>query len=426
MKDEGSEKRLAKDHLKFQQGQDNLLNELDSLSDGLQKIKNKLSDLTNIKNLHFLLGAGASSDAIPAMAPLLKIVENRVNAEQTASELQTLPGNLSHDNLKAQYQLVKTNSPNNLENILGTLYSKRAYLNGVGQVDGLNDYLIYLIESQIHSSINIDTTSDNATKSVEIYKKLYQKLSLRNKDLARVNVFTTNNDLLSETALSYLNINYNNGFSSGLSRTFNPARFSYTFSRKVDSGMEKYEPLENMVYLYKLHGSISWVESENNSFFNIKEVDVIPGQSPSGGNVLIYPTPLKQNKSLGSPYADLIREFQNKLLLQHGVLIVIGYSFSDEHINNAIYAALASNSSLSVVIFGDYPTENLAQLPDRRIYQISGVVEEEDDAGLPFDRRVHYFDYIVENLIPDLDKSRDNEILEDFLQSMKSMRGKLQ
>jgi hypothetical protein len=238
-----------------------------------------------------------------------------------------------------------------------------------------------------------------------------------------VNVFTTNNDLLSETALGYLNINYNNGFSSGLSRTFNPARFSYTFSRKIDSGMEKYEPLENMVYLYKLHGSISWIESSENSFFNIKEVDVTPLSAPSGNNVLIYPTPLKQNKSLGAPYADLIREFQNKLLLQHGVLIVLGYSFSDEHINNAIYSALASNSSLSIVIFGDYPTENLTKLTDRRIYQVSGSVESEDESGLPAQENIHYFNYIVNNFIPDLDKSRDSDILKEFIKSLKSVRG---
>lgn len=422
MSDDKRDKTLAKDHLEFKQGQDSLLTDMDTLDEGLQKIKNKLSDLTNIKNLHFLLGAGASSDAIPAMAKLLAIVEERVNSDQTKNELNTLPKGLSHEDLKKRYMLAKKNSESNLENILGTLYSKRAYSNGIGESDGLNDYLIWLIEQQIYNSINIDLKSESASKSLTIYKNLYQKLSLRNKDLSRVNVFTTNNDLLSETALGYLNINYNNGFSSGLSRTFNPARFSYTYSRKIDSGMEKYEPLENMVYLYKLHGSISWIESEDNSLFNIKEVDVASGRSSNNNNVLIYPTPLKQNKSLGAPYADLIREFQNRLLLQHGVLIVIGYSFSDEHINNAIYSALASNSSLSVVVFGNYPNENLTKLTDRRIYQISGQVEE-DESGEPKKRKIHYFDYIVDRFIPDLDKSKDSEILEEFIKSIKPIRG---
>lgn len=420
------DKTLAKEHLKFQQGQENLFADQDSVKDGIEKIRSKLSDLTNIKNLHFLLGAGASSDAIPAMAPLIEKVSERVESADTAQELAAHPDALTHDDLKALYKSAKDVSPTNLENILGTLYSKREYLKGIGQTDSLNDFLIDLIESQIYSSINIDCNSTDAELSLSLYKNLYQKLALRNKDLARVNVFTTNNDLLSETALGFLNINYNNGFSSGLSRTFNPARFSYTFSRKVDPSVEKYEPLENMVYLYKLHGSISWVESDDNSFFNIKEVDVAPNEPPKASNVLIYPTPLKQNKSLGSPYADLIREFQNKLLLQHGVLIVIGYSFSDEHINNAIYAALASNSTLSVVIFGDYyPTENLTRLTDRRIYQISGEVESTaEDGGAVYKEKVHYFNYIVNNFIPDLDRNKEGEVLEDFIKSVKLLKDK--
>lgn len=425
MPDGTTKKTVAKNSLIFKQGQDSLFNDMDDVKSGLEKIRNKMSDLTNIKNLHFLLGAGASADAIPAMAPLIQIVENRVNDSSTS--VGTVFGNFgfTHEELKDAFQEVKKHSSNNLENILGTLYSKRSYLKGVGKEDKVNDYLISLIESQIYTSINIDCNSVAAKKSLDLYKKLYQKLSLRNKDLARVNVFTTNNDLLSETALGYLNINYNNGFSSGLARTFNPARFSYTFSRKVDSGMEKYEPLENMVYLYKLHGSISWIESDDNSFFNIKEIDVKPTQESTNKNILIYPTPLKQNKSLGSPYADLIREFQNKLLLQHGVLIVIGYSFSDEHINNAIYAALASNPSLSVVIFGDYSSyENLTQLPDRRIYQISGKHPTEvDDKGEPI--KIHYFDYIINNFLPDLDKNRDSDLLEYFMRTLKLAKGDL-
>ncbi|MEH0690912.1 SIR2 family protein, partial [Vibrio cholerae] len=336
MYDGENEKQLAKDLLIFQQGQDSLIGDSDDVEAGLEKIKSKMSDLTNVKNLHFLLGAGASADAIPAMAPLIQIVEDRVHSSITVAQAAFGDLGFTPEELKTAFLKVKEHSPTNLEHMLGTFYSKRSYLKGIGEEDKVNDYLIKLIEDQIYTSINIDCNGSGAEKSLALYKQLYQKLSLRNKDLARVNVFTTNNDLLSETALGYLNVNYNNGFSSGLSRTFNPARFSYTFSRKIDSGMEKYEPLENMVYLYKLHGSISWIESDDNSFFNIKEIDVEPTQEPPKKNVLIYPTPLKQNKSLGSPYADLIREFQNKLLLQHGVLIVIGYSFSDEHINNAI------------------------------------------------------------------------------------------
>ena len=246
-----------------------------------------------------------------------------------------------------------------LEKKLTILHAKKLYLQGISSDDEEETSnvknLIEHIEDSIYKEINVDLTSTNVTKILELYKKFYQKIALRNKDLSRVNIFTTNNDLLSEKALDTLNINYNNGFGGGLERVFNPARFHYAFSKKIDANLEKFEPLENMVYLYKLHGSISWVEQEGNSLFGVHEVSVTGGKPKADeSHVLIYPTPLKQSLSLGSPYADLIREFQTKLLLPNSVIFIIGYSFRDEHINNIIYQALASNSSISVVIFGEY------------------------------------------------------------------------
>lgn len=410
--DHASTESSAKDNIFFFQGGDNLLAESDTCNDAIEKIAGKITDFSNIKNIHFLLGAGASSYAIPAMKPLVEKVTEAVSSLKDSN-----PAAL------AQFNKVKSGSGDNLELLLGTLYAQKAYNDGVKETDNTIDLLISTIENQIYKSINIDINDAKAEKALGLYKKFYQKLSLRNKDLARVNIFTTNNDLISETALDYLNVNYNNGFSGGLSRVFNPARFSYTFSRKVDSGLEKYEPLENMIYLYKLHGSISWIEDSGNSFFNIKEVNVTPG-TDSANNVLIYPTPLKQNKSLGSPYADLIREFQKKLLLQHSVLFVIGYSFSDEHINNIVYQALASNSSLSIVIFGNYPNENLFKVTDRRIYKVWGSIDlgAQDEGGIPKLEKIHYFEFIVNRLIPDLDERRDSELLKEFLDQVKVLK----
>lgn len=417
MEQNNNEKQFAKYCIKFDQGLDSLLSDNDSLDDGIKKIKDKITDLTNIKNLHFLLGAGASSDSIPAMKQLAQIVDREVNSD----EIGDLAGNDDLDNktVKKIYQTIKNACPKDLEKMLGLLFARTFYMEEVGKDDAEALFLVNLIQKTIYNYINIDMSSERAKISLELYKKFYQKLALRNKDLARVNIFTTNNDLFSETALGYLNINYNNGFSSGLSRTFNPARFSYTFSRKIDYSLEKYEPLENMVYLHKLHGSINWIEDDSNSFFNIKEIDIVPDYNPEDKNVLIYPTPLKQNKSLGSPYVDLIREFQNKLALPHSVLIIIGYSFSDEHINNAIYAALASNSSLNVVIFGNYKDEKLFKINDRRIYKISGEI---DTIGSSDKEKIHYFNYIVNELLPDLDANKDTEILDNFIKSIKNWK----
>ena len=384
------------ENIKLYQGTTELTEKQKDDSEALEFIKQKLSDLFNMKNIHFLFGAGTSAGAIPTMKELISRIEAQLKTTQ-----------------KEKFKNLKEKNNENLEEILGVLYSKRAYNKGIQEEDSETEELIEIIEKTIFEEINIDFSSGNALKILEIYKTFYQRITYRNKDLARVNIFTTNNDLFNEKALDNLNINYNNGFGGGLERFFNPSRFDFTFSKKIENGIEKYEPLDNMVYLYKLHGSINWIEAEGNSFFNIKEI-IIPNKDED--NILIYPNPLKQGKSLTTPYTDIFREFQKKLLLDHSVLFVVGYGFNDEHINNIIYQALSSNSSLSVVVFSNCDVDDLKDckktifnIDDKRIYKIFGKDK---------DKIIHYFDYIVDNLIPNPNENQDENILEKFTKEL--------
>ena len=371
----------------------------------IEEIKQKLADLSNIKNINYLIGAGASSGAIPSMEKMQKNISEKITAD-SSSELISLYQGINNDNL---------------EKTLSILYAKKYYLEECSgtkkKKKKIVDQLIDLIQKQIYSKININLECEAATSTLNLYKTFYQKIALRNKDLARVNVFTTNNDLFNEKALDNLNINYNNGFGGGLERVFNPARFRYTFSKRIDANLEKFEPIENMVYLYKLHGSINWIEKEGNSLFNIHEIPVTGGSEKEACNhVLIYPTPFKQNQSLGSPYSDLIREFQTKLALPNSVLFIIGYSFSDEHLNNIIYQTLASNSSISIAIFGNYPSSPLSKINDSRIYRVFG----QDPSG----EEIHYFKYIVNSLFSSSDENKDKKLLDNFIKTLKEAEKK--
>lgn len=371
--------------------------------DCLKNIKQKIAELSNIKNVSFLLGAGASSGAIPNMKTMQKEIAQSIDKD-------------SNDKIKALYESI---DGDNLEKKLTILHARKNYLEGITNANAIKtlktETLIKHIEDSMYSQINIDLSSEHAKKSLDLYKRFYQKTVLRNKDLSRINIFTTNNDLFNEKALDTLNINYNNGFGGGLERVFNPARFNFTFSKKIDANLEKFEPLENMVYLYKLHGSISWIEQEGNSLFNIHEVPVTGGKRKGDeSHVLIYPTPLKQAQSLSTPYADLIREFQTKLSQPNSVIFIIGYSFSDEHLNNIIYQSLASNSSISVVIFGEYNDCPLAKIDDSRIYRVYGTDGE--------DKKIHYFEYIVENLLSNVDENIDTTLLDSFVSSINALK----
>ena len=388
----------------------------------LDFVKNKIREFFNLKNINFLFGSGTSSGAIPTMDGLFK--ELKFDKKKEIAE-------------KEEFECIVNKVGKNLEATLEVMYSARTYYDGIQTDDeSVEEYkklynrLIHRIEAYIFNSINVDMTNDASKRVLEYYKTFYQKIALRNKDLSRIRVFTTNNDLFNETALDSLNIHYINGFGGGLRKYFNPALFNYTWSKRMDTSIDKYEPIENMAYLYKIHGSINWQETEHkmNNYFNIEELP--PQQLSPKKSVLIYPTPTKQDKSLGVPYVDLFREFQNKLLEPHSVLFVIGYGFNDRHVNDIIYRALATNSTINVVIFSKKPGDDektkkpIFFINDNRIFTISGKIwnEEQDERGeitKSNERTINYFDYIVDELLPNLDSFRKEEnMLEEFVKQL--------
>lgn len=411
---------MANGKIIVSQGTSDFFQGSEDFDKNLALLKDKIREFFNLKNVNFLFGSGTSSGAIPTMSKLYE--DLHFDEDETETE--------------CEFDSIVKKEGDNLEKCLNVMYSARSYYSGLEDSDkeeqkkiesqkSLYDSLIKKIENHIFNSINISFESETGQKVLAYYKTFYQKLALRNKDNSRIRVFTTNNDLFNEIALDALNIHYINGFSGGLHKFFNPAIFNYTWSKRMDTSIDKYEPVENMVYLYKIHGSVNWRETKDagNNYFEIEEV--IPSETKADGSVLIYPTPTKQDKSLGSPYVDLFREFQNKLLEPHSVLFVIGYSFSDRHVNDIIYRALATNSTINVVIFGTKPNEEERKnkpiffIDDNRIFTISGTEYKDEEKTVKIGT-INYFDYIVKNLIPNLDAFRkDGDLLNKFVQSLK-------
>lgn len=379
---------INSEELHFLQGNDDYFEKV-TAEDKMQVVKDKIKEFFNMKNVNFLFGSGTSSPAIPVMKGLLKAIRE---------------SDLTEDEQEVFEQIAEVKK-DNIEEILGTLYSQKTFMEGIGDTEsddmklcqGLINKIEGIIYDNLTPDLDPDTISESCEKVLDNYKRLYSKITNRNKDLSRINVFTTNNDLFNETALDSLNIHYINGFSGGLKKYFNPAFFNYTYSKRMDTSLEKFEPVNNMVYLYKIHGSVNWVEdsSNANSYFNIRELTEI--EEDYNGKAMIYPTPLKQNKSLGSPYVDLFRELQHKLLEPNSVLFVIGYSFNDEHINDIIYRSLVTNSSLILCVINQLDeSQPICKVKDNRIFRLWGATE---------DRKTHYhyFDFFVNDLVPDFE-----------------------
>ena len=120
-------------------------------------------------------------------------------------------------------------------------FSQYRNINLNGEISSYVEFLVYLLKKEGKSAKKyLDVLNEEAKQTLGIYKRFYSKVALRNKELSRVNVFTTNNDMFNELALDSLSIHYFNGFSGGVKRFFNPASLNYTLSKRMDTSIDKY------------------------------------------------------------------------------------------------------------------------------------------------------------------------------------------
>ncbi len=136
--------------------------------------------------------------------------------------------------------------------------------------------------------------------------------------------------------------------------------------------------------MIKLHGSISW-QKENDELVEVQKIDETSDQQ-----MMIYPSPLKDRSTLMTPYSDLFRVMENRLMRRNAVLIVIGYSFGDDHINRLIYNALASTSFRLIILNSSKTVKKLAQLNNPHITVAYSKGE----------KKLHYFENFIEDLLP--------------------------
>ncbi|HEX8549890.1 MAG TPA: SIR2 family protein [Cytophagaceae bacterium] len=148
-----------------------------------------------------------------------------------------------------------------------------------------------------------------------------------------VNIFTTNYDLLMEQAMEDEGCPYFDGFIG--------ARNAFFDLRTVEN-----ENLLNSGWsrLWKIHGSINWRIDERK---NVVRSD----QKDSKQSYLIYPSHLKYDQSRKMPYLAMLDRLKAFILAPSSALFIVGYSFSDDHINDVILQSLRSNATAIVYAF---------------------------------------------------------------------------
>lgn len=276
------------------------------------------------KKIAFLFGAGTSlakkdnnSKIVPAIGKMTRDIEEK------------LSGTVLYKDAIAEIKNEIEIGKYNVESLLSKLEQKKQVI-GNGTLNGLKvnelDNLIKEIKNQIREVVSIH-------KDIELDKVIHIDFAewIGKADRKHpIEIFTTNYDYLFELGLEHKNIPYYDGFTGSYKPFFN--------SDSVDDLCF----LPKQTKLWKIHGSLGWHYDEETKKVWRKDSD--------SEDILIYPSTLKYNDSKKQPYTALGDRLSQFLKQPDTVLIICGYSFGDEHINERIFTALKSNKCAHICV----------------------------------------------------------------------------
>jgi len=291
------------------------------------------------------LGAGASISAnVPSLDQLTKIVDAGL-----ADPFQKLYQGIS--------KIVGANA--NLEQVLNKVRTIRDLLeeSSSGDYQGLSHQLAKKLDSAICRIIYEKIATPDLDK-LEAHRSLAAWLRHIRRD-SPVEVFTTNYDLLLEISFEMVGAPFFDGFVGAVSPFFVPESVDAELGRADDV-----YPPRSWIRLWKLHGSVNWQLISGPPPAPDRICRVTGICSPADDTqLLIYPSRDKYLQSRRLPFVVYIDRLRR--LLQYGecLLLVIGYSFRDEHINDVLSQGLRSNPRLAITAaLHDKPSEYVLSL----------------------------------------------------------------
>lgn len=292
---------------------------------------------------------------------------------------------------------------------LSTLGNIETLITAIESRDDVGQEIQKIIKSSLYKKYLCDVMLPNITinnrpdyeETLGNYKKFIENLNqillLRHNTLVskQINLFTTNIDLFHEQAIEEIGVECNDGFKGRIKPTYDLSNFQKSFVRHslhFDNVSEI--PSFNLL---KIHGSISWEKDEGecirftsampildklekyisanqDSFIEIASDEgidalVLKANAISSTTTLdefnelyeqllvVNPTKGKFKETvLDQTYYELMRIFSNSLEKENSLLIVMGFSFADEHIRSLLIRAVNANPTLKVFIFAHSDT----------------------------------------------------------------------
>jgi len=378
-----------------------------------------LQEALKLNTVSFLFGTGSS---IPlGTESIVGVPQSIISCIETAGLKET------HEQLVSLY-----NNQVNLETYLSDLFKfsnvyKKYSSNEVGiqifkkqkDTDVLHcskvDKLIETIKLSLFNLCkvpNVEKIKDNYYKNDPLiaHREFVKKTLARPLNLRRANLFTLNYDLAFEKAMDELGVLYIDGFVGNINRTFKPEVYNYDYYFPATTTEGKVHRLDKVLHLYKLHGSLNWLDCKSIAQ-NIYGIVQTKDDSKYDNAILIYPQLMKEEETLGFPYSEMFRRFSSVIQQPQNVLIVYGYGFGDEHVNRVIYNALSISTFQLIVVSWNW-TDKIKEFYEKV----------KDDSRISFMIGKYLGDWhnFVFNLLPDIKKMK---IDEKIVKTMRRLKG---
>ena len=319
----------------------------------MEQIKKKAELILTHSNVCFLFGAGTSVIkeegvlSFPLMSDLLCSIRenNEIKSFYTCLKEKSKDLSDQYGIIKALFDKYLYSENGNVEIFLSVLDCTEQFIVDEDFKSDVTDCCA-LVKKCVKKRI-FDSDTINV---LPVYKKFYQAIHhLReiSNNNQPINIFTTNYDMMNESAMEELGVHYYAGFYGIVNRRFNLAFYDHEFVNIHKIKNANYIVDNSHINLYKLHGSLSWFYDEENN--ELKEKNPYENSfSPE----IIYPSSTKFQKTNSIVYySSLMREFSDKICKENTTLVIIGTSLADEHINKLIENALAINT-FTLLIFG--------------------------------------------------------------------------
>lgn len=277
------------------------------------KVLQELSEVIQSSNINFLFGAGTSTPFLP----LLGNIEQSLNEAINDTERET------------QY---------------------KKYFNQV-----------MLPNKRMIDNSAPETEYEQTKKSYDDFFLAMSEVILQRKSTIlskQVNIFTTNIDVLMETSLERLLIEYNDGFSGKFTPTFSPAYYKKSIhQRSLHYDHVSEIPVFNII---KIHGSLTWQQYDDKIIFSHSLNHIDDSLSDKTGSeflepykkiLVVNPEASKHLESvLNLYYYELLRMYSSELEKENSTLFIVGFSMGDKHIKEITLRAAKANPTLRIFI----------------------------------------------------------------------------